>query len=373
MPKINCRILNNIDEIEQKEWDAVFGDIPESYSFYRALGNSRFPEFRFYYLVIESDNEIVLIAPLFLADFNLEITVDARFSKIIRSIRKVFPRFLIIKTLFCGSPFGENGSLGIKRDFKQDSGIISLLLDGIKKCRIKTKAALVIFKDFLKQDTLFLDALIPKGYLRVESFPTVALKLDFNSFEDYLKSLGNSDRKYLSRKLKQAYSRGKIEVKDLKNIESQIDQVFKLYENTYHRGVTKFEHLTKKFFLQVALDLNPQTHFFLYYVDGKLAAFNLCFVYNDLFIDKFIGFDYEISKQYNLYFVCQAYNINWCLNNSLCYYYSGQTNYETKTRLGGKLIILYAYLKHGNMFLNFFLKSLASFFKPINLDKNIQN
>ena len=44
----------------------------------------------------------------------------------------------------------------------------------------------------------------------------------------------------------------------------------------------------------------------LYYVNGKLSAFNLCFVYNDLLIDKFIGFDYEIARQYSLYFV------SWC-------------------------------------------------------------
>ncbi|MFH1281313.1 MAG: GNAT family N-acetyltransferase, partial [Candidatus Omnitrophota bacterium] len=101
---------------------------------------------------------------------------------------------------------------------------------------------------------------------------------------------------------------------------------------------------------------------------GRLAAFNLCFLYDNLLIDKFVGFDYEISKQFNLYFVIQAYNIKWCLSNSLCYYYSGQTNYEPKIRLGGKLITLYAYLKHKNMFFNSFLKLLIPLFKPDNFD-----
>jgi len=372
MAKINYKILDSIDKIDQKEWDAVFGDIPESYPFYKALGNSELLEFEFYYLVIELDNEIVLIAPFFLTDFNLDIAVEGWFSKVIKFMRRVFPRFLIIKTLFCGSPFGEYGVLGIKQSFKNNPKIISLLLTGIKKISSKINFSLMIFKDFLKQDTLFLDALGKRGYSRVESFPTVALELNFTSFEDYLKSLSSSDSKYLNRKLKQAHNRGKIEVKIVKDVEIQIDQIFKLYENTYYKGVTKFEHLTKKFFLQVARDLSPHTRFFLYYVDGRLGAFNLCFVYNNFFIDKFIGFDYEISKQYNLYFVSQAYNIKWCLENSLCYYYSGQTNYETKLRLGGKLISLYAYLKHKNMFFNFFLKLLIPFFKPDNFDENIR-
>ncbi|MHB8154490.1 MAG: hypothetical protein ACYDFR_00345, partial [Candidatus Omnitrophota bacterium] len=109
MQKINYKLLDNLNKIEQSEWDAVFGDIPESYHFFKTLGNSEFPEFRFYYLVIESDNEMVAIAPLFSADFRLDISVEGWLSKFIQSVRKVFPRFLIIKTLFCGSPFGEHG------------------------------------------------------------------------------------------------------------------------------------------------------------------------------------------------------------------------------------------------------------------------
>ncbi|MFH0917667.1 MAG: GNAT family N-acetyltransferase [Candidatus Omnitrophota bacterium] len=370
MPKMNYKLLDSLDQLEQNAWDAVFGKIPEGYLFFKALASSEFPEFRFYYLVMESDNDSVSIAPLFSADFNLDIAVEGRLSKFIRSIRKVFPRFLIIKTLFCGSPFGEYGVLGIKQGFKDNPGIIPLLLQGIKNCQIRVNAPLVIFKDFLKQDTLFLDVLLPKGYSKVESFPAVGLELNFTSFEGYLESLGSFDRKYLNRKLKQAYSRGKIEVKVVLDVASEIDQIFQLYENTYQKGATKFEHLTKKFFLQIARNLSPHTRFFLYYVDGRLAAFNLCFIYDNLFIDKFIGFDYEISKQFNLYFVSQAYNIKWCLNNSLCYYYSGQTNYETKLRLDGKLITLYAYLKHKNMFFNFFLKLFIPLFKPDNFDQN---
>ncbi len=370
--RLKFKILDNIDKISRKDWDVVFGEIPESYSFYRALENSDLAEFSFYYLVIYRDDEIVLIAPLFLTDFNLDIAVEGRLSKVIGSIRKVFPRFLIFKTLFCGSPFGEHGVLGIRQDFKEGYKFIPLLLDGIKNFSTEINAPLAVFKDFLKQDTLFLDVLMQKGYSRVESFPAVLLELNFSSFEEYLESLGSSTRKNLNKKLKQAQARGKIEVKVLKDIESQIDQIFKLYENTYRGGATKFERLTKKFFLQVAHDLGSHARFFLYYVDDRLAAFNLCFVYDNLLIDKFIGFDYDISNPYNLYFVSWAYNIRWCLDNSLRYYYPGQTDYEPKIRLGGKLIALYAYLRHKNMFINFLIKLLILLLKPDNFDEDIR-
>lgn len=370
MPKINYKLFDNISEIEQKDWDEIFGDIPESYSFYKVLENSQFSEFKFYYLIGYQEDKIVLIAPLFTADFNLDIAVEGWPAKVIGFTRKIFPRFMILKTLFCGSPFAEHGVLGIKPNFKDNSGVLPSLLEEIKNCGIRVNAPLAIFKDFLRQDTLLLDALIQKGYSKVESFPSVGSELNFASFEAYLESLSSSDCKYLKRKLKQAYSRGKIEVRVVKDVVGEIDQIYELYENTYQKGATKFEHLTKNFFLQISRDLSSR--FFLYYVDGRLAAFNLCFIHNDLFIDKFIGFDYGISKQFNLYFVIQAYNIKWCLSNSLCYYYSGQTNYGPKMRLGGKLILLYAYLKHKNLLLNLLIKLLIPLLKPDNFDSQIR-
>lgn len=372
MSTINYRIFDNINKIAERDWDGVFGDIPESYAFYRTLENSELSDFKFYYLIIYRDDEIVLIAPLFSADFNLDIAVEGWLSKVIKSIRKIFPRFLVINTLFCGSPFAEHGVLGIKQDFKGDHRLIPLLLAGIKDLTVRINTPLTIFKDFLKQDTVSLDVLTQKGYSKAESFPSVGLEVNFSSFEDYLKSLGSSTRKNLNKKLKQAYDKGKIEVKVVNDVKDQIDQVFKLYENTYYGGSTKFERLTKKFFLEVAQDLYPHTRFFLYYVDDRLAAFNLCFVYGSLLIDKFIGFDYDISNRYNLYFVSWAYNVQWCIDNSLYYYHPGQSDYEPKIRLGGKLIKLFAYLKHRNVFFNLLLKLFIFLLKPDNFDKNIK-
>lgn len=372
MAKITSKVYDNIDQIARQDWETVFGDVPESYAFYKALGNSDFGEFTFFYFVVYDHNEILLIAPLFSADFNLDIAVEGRLVRVIKFIRKFHPRFLITKTLFCGSPFSEFGVLGMRQGSTDNSELILALYAGLKELALKINAPLIIFKDFLESSSTFLDTLFKKGFFKVKSFPAVVVELNFKSFPEYLLSLGSSTRRNLRRKLKQAQARGNLQVKVVQDVYPQIDRVVSLYENTYHSGSTKFERLTKKFFLQIAQELNPQVRFFLYYVDDQLAAFNLCFIYDNLFIDKFIGFDYDIAKQYNLYFVSWANNIQWCIDNSLRYYHPGQTDYEPKARLGGKLITLFAYLKHRNVFFNFVLGLLILILKPDNFDRDLK-
>lgn len=255
------------------------------------------------HIILYREGMILSIVPLFVSDFYLDIVLNGWVKKVIQHIRYLIPRFFVLKTLFCGSPFGENGVLGITKD----AGDVRLLIDGIVQAMGRfskeNKISFNIFKDFLKKDAFLLDSLKHNGFLKVNSFPSVRLELDFNSLEEYFGSLGYSTRKDLRRKLKKAYLKKNIKIKVVDNVEEIIDDVYKLYLNTYRAGEEKFEFLTKNFFINISKDLRPHTQYFLYYVEDRLAAFNLCFVYDNLLIDKFIGFDYEIAHRYSLYFV----------------------------------------------------------------------
>lgn len=373
MKNITHKIVDSVSEIKRDDWDSVFGDIPEGYQFYKTLEESKLQDFAFSYIALYQADTCLLIAPLFVTDFNLDIAADGFIEEIIQRIRKFNPRFMVVKTLFCGSPFREHGDLGIRKDIEEKDILIGELIKTMSEFSKVKNTPFIIVKDFLKEETLLSDSLSAHGFFKVKSFPSTITELNFNSFDEYLKSLGHSTRKNLRRKIKKAYSQADIKVKTAERIDDIVEDVHRLYENTYHNGTTKFERLTREFFVNVARNLYPHTKFFLYYVNGKLSAFNLCFVYKDLFIDKFIGFDYDISNQYNLYFVSWCFNIEWCLKNSIRFYQSGQTDYYPKLRLGGKLIPLYAYLKHKNPVVNSLFKLLAIFLKPDNFDVDIRN
>jgi uncharacterized protein len=358
------KILNSINEIPQAEWDALFGDLPEGYGFYKTLEESGLKEFSLYYAVLYQESRLAAICPLFTADFQLDIAVVGPLARLIRLIRKALPRFMIVKTLFCGSPCGENAEIALKGGPQEKSASLAELVKIMEEFSSQRKISFMVFKDFLQKDVPLLEDLRKYDFLKVESFPSVIAELNFPTFEDYLKSLGQATRKNLRRQIKKAGLRPEIKVEVKDNAGESIDDIYRLYLSTYSAGQTKFEKLTKEFFTNISRNLDKHTKFFLYYINGKLAAFNLCFLYGDLMIDKFIGFDYAVSYEYNLYYFSWCYNIEWCLKNAVRHYQTGQTDYEPKLRLGGKLTGLYAYVKHRNPLFNFIIRSLERLINP---------
>jgi len=373
MKELTYKVLDSVKNIGRPEWDLIFGDIPEGYDFFKTIEESNLRGFSFYYILIYSDKDLILIAPLFVTDFNLDVVIEGQAQRLIQFIRRLIPRFFILKTLFCGSPFGENGILGLRPGYEDKDTLVAKLIRVIQRLSRENNIPLVIFKDFLKEDLPTLEPLKNRGFFRAGSFPTVVAELSFNSLEDYFRTLSRNTRKNLRRKIKKAESAKDMEVKVVDNVEAVIEDVYGLYLNTYNAGKVKFEKLTKEFFINIARNFQPQVKFFLYYVDGKLAAFNLCFVHEDTLIDKFIGFDYDIAYKYNLYFFSWCYNIKWCLENSLRYYQVGQTDYNPKLKLGGRLTPLYAYVKHSNPILNLILRLLAKILSLTNFDENIND
>ncbi len=365
MDHLRHRIISSIDNIDKSDWDAIVGDAPEGYCFYKALESSNLGQFRFLYITLEKNNTTLLIAPLFISELNLDIVMGKTASCIIKAIRKYMPGFFTGKFLFCGSPFGENGLIGIRPGL--GNGDTKALVSHLSKvmnrlCR-KNKINFIAFKDFLEEDAASLESLINDGFFRVHSLPSVKMEIGFKTMEDYYNTLRPSARKDFKRKLNKAKKNGCIMVEITDNIESSLDRIHELYLNTYNCGDVKFEKLTKDFFLQAAKHLKPNAKFFLYYVNGNLAAFNLCIIHNDTFIDKFIGFDYDLSSKHDLYYISWHYNIEWCLKNSIKYYQVGQTDYEPKLSLGGKAVSLYAYSRHRNPVINLMLKGFTKAMK----------
>lgn len=361
---ITYSVLSSVSEIRVEDWHRLFGDLPEGYGFFQTLEASRLEGFNFYYVLVQADSRLELIAPLFSSDLDLGIGLGPRAQQVLRVLRKVLPRLLVVRTLFCGSPFGENGVIAISPDRTRQTALIEELVRAMEQVRREKRLKFLVFKDFTENASRVLLPLTRLGFLRGDSFPNVVLALPYRTMDEYLESLSYGTRKDLRRKVRKTLSGASLQVRIVDDVAPMIEPVYQLYLNTYNAGTVRFEKLTREYFLTIGRLEQHAAKFFLFYINDRLIGFNLCLRHGNQLIDKFIGMDYSSSRRLNLYFYSWYYIVEWCIQHGIRHYQVGQTDYEAKLRLGGKLLPLSFFARHPNRVLARLLRLGARFFRP---------
>lgn len=368
--RYTVKTTNRISDIDKKEWDSVFPNILESYNFLKTMDESLAHQFNSYYITIYDNGKITCAAPCFLMDYPLDTTVEGPLKNVFTGVRKAIPRFFTLRTLICGTPASE-GRIGI-RD-RDDKEVVRLLGNEMLSIAKKERASIVAFKDFHKQ---YLDTLAPLLKLKfraLPSYPAVELKIGFRSFEEYFAVLSRSTRKDLKRKFRKSDGIVDIKMEVRNDIGGLLDEVYKLYLNTLHKSDVRFEVLSKSFFEKISLNMPGETKYFLWRIDGKLVAFDLCLVSSDgRLIDEYIGMDYDAAYKYHLYYVTFRDIIRWCIANNIQVYESGALNYDPKKRLDFDFVPQYIFVRHRKPFANKLMGLLLMALKPDNFEKAVK-
>lgn len=303
--------------------------------------------------------------PAFCALFDLTTTLDAP----VRSAIARFPllcRLLRLPALFVGSTVSEYSLLPRKTDFQS---IAKNLISDMRKNGI----SLIIVKDIAASSAILdrdanqlarhcLEKLIELDFISVEGQALAYVPIDFGSEDEYLKRFSRSRRKDLRRKLK---TRDGLEIKEVRTgdaiffDEQFLNQFYELYLNVYDQSEIHFDRLSMPFFKQVLQDGNSGGVCFLYLQADRMIGWNLCYVYGNRLVDKYIGLVYPEARSFNLYFVSWFHNLRFAIEHKLDCYVAGWTDREVKDYLGAS----FTFTKHAVYFANPVLRVVLKPFK----------
>ncbi|MCU0651766.1 MAG: GNAT family N-acetyltransferase [Candidatus Omnitrophica bacterium] len=361
-------IVDTIRDIPRKDWDNLFSANPiEGYGYHRNIEEAHLKEFSFGYLIGERNSKIRVIIPFFIMNFSLDTLIPGPIHKWLFKLK----RFLCMKVLFLGSPTTEEFYFGIARH--EDLGaFLNKALPRIYEFAKENKVSTVAFNNLSSKNKFLGQALMRRNFIRMESLATTMIEIKAKSLEEYLASLSKNMRKDIKRKLRRSAEQTELKTEIRENIDDIIDRIYELYLNNFTDADVRFETLTPEFFKNICRNMPGVAKFFITHDKNKIVAFNLCFVENDLFIDKFIGFDKNLARKYHLYFTTFCYNFDWCIKNGIHYYQPGTTDYYPKIRLGAKLIPLYIYAKAFNPLLNTLVRLTAKWIEPKNIDSTLR-
>ncbi len=341
---ISIRWVPTAADVSADLWAACFPPPLEGRWWYAALEAAGLvDQFTFGYAVLEDAGKPIGLAPTFLMDVPLDVIAPDRLAHVVRVVGR-YVRFLRYqRTLFVGSPCADEGTVGLVPGVHL-ADVVGPLQDALDARAKQLAASMIVYKDFAAHDVAALGG--ERRLFRVSSYPGTRVSLA-GGYDGYLRSL-DAERRH---KLKKKVRRGQDAVPTVATVVGHPDaatlaEVWPLFWQTYLKGRTKFEQLTPAFFDAIAQE--PAAHFVLLRHAGRLAAFMLCFDCRPRMVNKFIGLDYALAADGNLYFQLWAAAAAWAADAGFAEVQSGQTGYRFKLDVGNGLVPLTNFARHRN-------------------------
>jgi predicted N-acyltransferase len=371
IPNGSARILARAELEGCEAWRNAFRDQCKDRRFYEIVEETLGDDFRHFFLLLEDETgRVRAIQPLFFVQQNLVGGIAGSVRAAVEKVRRLFPRFLTLKTLMVGCAAGEGHLDSTSPEDRE--WIAEALHAALKPYARSSKASLVVLKDFSSRYRTSLRSFSNNGYTRVPSMPMTRLSLNYAGFEEYLGSLGKATRKNLRRKFRKTADSAPITYEVVSDITPFVDEIYPLYLQVHERSSLKFERLTKSFFCRLGQEMPERARFFLWRQEGKVIAFSLCLVHNGTIYDDYLGLDYRLALDLHLYFYTLRDIISWALEQGLNSYCSSPLNYDPKLHLGCDLVPLDLYVMHTAALLNPIFRRALKFLQPTKHDPVLQ-
>ncbi len=351
-------------DIPAEVWQRALSGRSKDYRYYEISEETLPGQFEHAYLVLRDPIGFrMAVQPVFIAQQDILEGLPRRVHSALAWPRHYFPRWLRMSMLVAGCTTG-NGDLDCSQPWA-----VEMLREALMVYARKRRVAMVLLKDFPSSYRGHLRPFEEHGYRRVPSMPGCAIDFDFANFEEFhRKRLGRSLRYKFNKIARQPA----VPMEVLTDVTPMADEIHALYMQTYERSKMRFECLTPEFFARIGREMPETARFFLWRVDGHLAAFALCLVHEDTMNHLNIGFDYAVSLKLQLYYTTVKDLFEWSLAQGLQRYYTGQLNYDPKLHLRMKLVPLDLYSRHTSALVNPLYKLALGFLQPVRHDPLIR-
>ena len=353
-------------------WHSAFAQERKDHRYYELLEDTLGGGFSYGYLSIERNGAAIAIQPYFVLDQDLLAGLGVRSRKLVAAIRRAWPRFMFARTFMVGCVAGEGHLDG---DTETQSTTARLMARDLQRIARGLGCVLIVLKEFPAKYRDRLQCLRNAGFARVPSMPMTTLGIAYKDFDDYLtRNLSPGTRAKTRRKLRQAERAHPTIIMSVESdIAPSIDEVYPLYEKVYERSPLQFEKLTREFLCEIGRRMPDKVRYFVWRQDRRIIAFGLCTVQGENISHDYVGFDYAVAFELNLYYRVFHDIINWAIANGYRRFYSGSLNYDPKWHLRQSLYPIDLYVRHTSGAINAVFRRILPLMEPTRSDPILPN
>ncbi len=312
-------------------------------------------------------------------DFKAEVFGSILADKVedIKSTRmNLFEKYLdsnkdetILRLFTCGNNLvsGEHGFLFLPEIAKESqSELVLQIIDVIgKEEKLGGAISAILIKDF-EQPLEPADLFEKERFTQflVEPNLVVDIPENSNSIDEYILLFSKKYRNRAKTILKKGaiLTQKFLEEDELKKYENEI---YQLYENIYERAKFKLIKLPKHYFLETKKIFLTEFLVKGFFLEDKLVAFSSSFfISNNVLEAHYIGLNYDLNLQYELYQNVLYSLIDIAITTKKQQVNLGRTAAEIKTTVGAKAQDLICYIKPQNTISKIIQKPFINFLKP---------
>ena len=335
------RLYSTIGDVDPDVWNAVQQFDPTPFSdlrYLRIIEQTMGDVSRCWPLVItDQDDHPAAIACLSLFQVDGSILAGPILRTVASRMRKLRPRFLRLPMLILGLPVSTGHSPVVVRPGVEAAAIQDALLRAVDELEQQTSPSLTLAKEFDDRQAAELRGLVQEGFLEVNNIPMHDFPVIFDDFDDYLRQRSGRHRGDIRRSRRKLSNAG-IQIKHLRGDEGALDclteEAHRLYVAVYERSDTKFEFYPLEYFRDVARQFPEESWFMFLTQKDRLVAFSFRLEYRNCVHVMFLGLDYSINRQVDLYFNILYEELDWSLSRRPESIYFGQNGETVKSRIG---------------------------------------
>lgn len=375
-------VYDSVSMINKEHWEHVqkHGSEFLGLDYLSAFENTPPKNVRFHYAIVYNNKTPAAIAYFQAIDFSSESfgsvidEKDLNGCYITDYIKKHIKSHLLkssdhfnMRLLICGNACisGEHG-FAVHPDIDKTSAFDALadVIYRISRAeKLRGKIAAVLIKDFYTPSIKHSKELEEFKYHDFLVEPNMIVKLEWNSFDEYLNALS---KKYRSR-TKSILKKGEtLERRNLtaEEIKSHKQKIELLYSNVHLKAKFRMATLSPEYFVEMKERLGNKFLFVGYFLNKELVGFRTSFILKKDLEAHFIGLDYDINKAYELYQNILYDYLNEAIENQSRFLFLGRTASEIKSNIGAKAHELTCYIRHRNPLSNRIIKPFIDYLKP---------
>jgi hypothetical protein len=377
-------VHDSIAAINPEHWNAIanYGSPFLKIPYLSVLENEHPDNMRFHYALIYDNKKPVAISYFQVIDFaseGFESFIDQENTEVSCAITSYLKRHLTnrfirsasklnMRLLICGNAFvsGEHG-FACSPEINQIE-VFDALADIIyeigKAEELNGKIAAILVKDFYTSTKNVSDELKEFKYHDFLGEPNMIVNINWKTFDEYLNAMSKKYRNRAKNIIKKGteLQRKSFSASDIKN---NAEQIQLLYNNVLHKATFRMASLSAKYFIEMKNVMQDKFNFIAYYNNEELIGFRSSFFLEESIEAHFIGINYQVNKELELYQNMLYDYVRETIDNNLPQLILGRTASEIKSTVGAEAYQLTCYIRHRNPLSNHLIKPFIDSIKTI--------